>query len=123
VAITSKVDVYSYGMVLFEIMSGRRNSCKQDTSDDDHAAYFPVQVANELLEGDVRSLLDNKLLDDVNLDEAERISKVACWCVQENESNRPTMGEVVQILEGLLELEMPPMPRLLQAITATGSSY
>uniref|UniRef100_I1PSR4 non-specific serine/threonine protein kinase n=1 Tax=Oryza glaberrima TaxID=4538 RepID=I1PSR4_ORYGL len=81
----------------------RRNSCKQDTSDDDHAAYFPVQVANELLEGDVRSLLDNKLLDDVNLDEAERISKVACWCVQENESNRPTMGEVVQIVEGSIE--------------------
>uniref|UniRef100_A0A0D9WD66 Receptor-like serine/threonine-protein kinase n=1 Tax=Leersia perrieri TaxID=77586 RepID=A0A0D9WD66_9ORYZ len=121
VAITSKVDVYSYGMVLSEIISGRRNSCEQNISDDDHVAYFPVQVANKLLEGDIRSLLDKKLLDDVNMEEAARVCKVACWCIQDNESHRPTMGQVVQILEGLLELEMPPMPRLLEAVT--GSSY
>jgi hypothetical protein len=59
---------------------------------------------------------------DINLDEVERACKVACWCIQDNEFDRPTMGEVVQILEGLVELTMPPMPRLLQAIANTSHS-
>ncbi|KAG2626802.1 hypothetical protein PVAP13_3KG135800 [Panicum virgatum] len=104
VAITTKVDVYSYGMMLIEMISGKRNSsCNGNTSDE--VEYFPVEVASKLAIGDVGSLLD-----------AERVCKVACWCIQDNESNRPTMGVVVQILEGLLEIDMPPMPRLLQAI-------
>jgi serine/threonine protein kinase len=117
VSITPKVDVYSYGMMLLEIVSGQSNTtCKEYSSTGDHSAYFPVQVASKLLEGQVASLLDDKLLGDVNLEEAERVCKVACWCIQDSESNRPTMGEVVQILEGLLELEVPPIPRILQAI-------
>jgi serine/threonine protein kinase len=38
--ITSKVDVYSYGMVLLEIISGRRNVGKEAFADDDHAKCF-----------------------------------------------------------------------------------
>jgi serine/threonine protein kinase len=117
VAITPKVDVYSYGMMLLEIVSGQSNStCKDNSSTSDNSAYFPVQVASKLLEGHVESLLDDKLLGDVNLEEVERVCKVACWCIQDSESNRPTMGEVVQFLVGLLELEVPPIPRILQAI-------
>ncbi|XP_047090993.1 G-type lectin S-receptor-like serine/threonine-protein kinase At2g19130 [Lolium rigidum] len=114
VAITPKVDVYSYGMVLLEIISGRRNTCAPISSNVD--VYFPVQAAHKLLEGDVRSLVDHKLQGDVNLDEAELACKVACWCIQDDELDRPTMGEVVQILEGLTEIRMPPIPRLLQTM-------
>ncbi|KXG21130.1 hypothetical protein SORBI_3009G019000 [Sorghum bicolor] len=46
----------------------------------------------------------------------ERVCKVACWCIQDNEVHRPTMVEVVHFLEGLKELDMPPMPRRLAAI-------
>ncbi|KAK3138492.1 hypothetical protein QOZ80_5AG0369600 [Eleusine coracana subsp. coracana] len=116
VAITSKVDVYSYGMMLIELITGRRNSCKESASDDDNVTYFPVEVASKLIEGDVESLIDARLCSDAKLDEAERVCKVACWCIQDHELNRPTMGEVVQILEGLLEAEIPPIPRLLQTI-------
>jgi hypothetical protein len=62
-------------------------------------------------------LLDPKLNGDFNLEEAERICKVACWCIQENEFDRPTMGEVVHILEGLQDVEMPPTPRLFADIS------
>jgi hypothetical protein len=113
--ITAKVDVYSYGMVLLEILSGKRNSGRQCTTGDDYD-YFPVKVANKLLEGGVGSLVDDKLHGDVNLEQVERAFKVACWCIQDVESDRPTMGQVVQYLEGFVEVDIPPMPRLLQVI-------
>ncbi|WVZ72099.1 hypothetical protein U9M48_020612 [Paspalum notatum var. saurae] len=117
VAITPKVDVYSFGMVLLEIISGRRNSPEVYTSNSYHVDYFPVQAISKLHEGDIRSLLDPQLQGDFDLEVAERVCKVAFWCIQENERDRPTMGEVVQALEGFQELYMPPMPRLLAAIT------
>lgn len=91
-AITSKVDVYSYGMVLLEIISGRRNSGKGSSNDDDHARYFPVQAANKLLNGGIGSLVDANLHGDVDLVHVERVCKVACWCIQDNEFDRPTMS-------------------------------
>ncbi|KAI4970725.1 hypothetical protein ZWY2020_001639 [Hordeum vulgare] len=121
VAITPKVDVYSYGMVLLEIISGRRNSCTSCPGGGNADVYFPVHAAHKILEGDVGCLVDHILHGDVNLDEAELACKVACWCIQDDELDRPTMGQVVQILEGLVETTMPPIPRLLQAMA--GSSH
>jgi serine/threonine protein kinase len=53
VAITPKVDVYNFGMVLMEILSGRRNSPEVYTSNSYHVAYFPVQAISKLHGGDV----------------------------------------------------------------------
>ncbi|EEE62463.1 hypothetical protein OsJ_17260 [Oryza sativa Japonica Group] len=118
VAITPKVDVYSFGMVLLEILSGKRNSHKVCTDDNNsnQVAFFPVTAISKLLEGDVQSLVDPELNGDFSLEEAERLCKVACWCIQDNEVNRPTMSEVVRVLEGLHNFDMPPMPRLLAAL-------
>lgn len=129
-AITPKVDVYSYGMVLLELVSGRRNAGEQyctasgSGDDDDDAreelAFFPMEAARELVKGpgvvSVSSLMDGKLCGDADLVEVERACKVACWCIQDDEADRPTMGEVVQILEGVLDCDMPPLPRLLETI-------
>ncbi|PAN32328.1 hypothetical protein PAHAL_5G478700 [Panicum hallii] len=122
-AITPKVDVYSYGMVLLELVSGRRNTsgageeCRSTASDGGHRlVYFPMKAARELIEGDVGTLLDERLRGDANLEEVERACKVACWCIQDDEADRPAMGEVVQILEGVMDRGMPPLPRLLEAI-------
>ncbi|EAY94099.1 hypothetical protein OsI_15872 [Oryza sativa Indica Group] len=120
--VTSKVDVYSYGMVLFEIISGRRNSSHECFRDGDYSFFFPMQVARKLLNGDIGSLVDASLKGDMNLVEVERACRIACWCIQDNEFDRPTMAEVVQALEDLLELDMPPLPRLLSAITGGSHS-
>ncbi|OEL15520.1 G-type lectin S-receptor-like serine/threonine-protein kinase [Dichanthelium oligosanthes] len=118
VAITPKVDVYSFGMVLLELISGKRNTPEVYNSKSSyHVAFFPVQAINKLQEGDLQSLVDPQLQGEFDLEEAERVCKVAFWCIQDNECDRPTMGEVVHALEGLQELDMPPMPRLLAAIT------
>jgi serine/threonine protein kinase len=124
VAVTPKVDVYSYGMVLLEIISGKRNLSASCSGGGKIDVYFPVHATDKLLGGDVESLQDHKLHGGVNLNEAELACKVACWCIQDDELERPTMGQVVQNLEGLVEIRMPPIPRLLQAMAgSTHSTY
>jgi serine/threonine protein kinase len=113
VAITAKADVFSYGMMLFELISGRRNS---DHGEQHGSTFFPTFAASKLHEGDVRTLLDPKLNGDANADELTRACKVACWCIQDDESARPTTGQIVQILEGFLDVNMPPVPRSLRVL-------
>ncbi|KAG8379729.1 hypothetical protein BUALT_Bualt07G0119700 [Buddleja alternifolia] len=118
VAITTKADAYSYGMMLFEILSGRRNL--RDFLEDDKKIFFPCLAASVTIEGgDVLDLLD-PLLDkaDVDVEEVSRVCRVACWCIQDDESIRPSMGRVVGILERVTDVNVPPMPRLLRVLGA-----
>ncbi|KAG4386016.1 hypothetical protein AAZX31_12G187800 [Glycine max] len=112
VPITAKVDVYSYGMMLFEFVSGRRNS---EQCEGGPFASFPIWAANVVTQCDnVLSLLDPSLEGNADTEEVTRMATVALWCVQENETQRPTMGQVVHILEGILDVNLPPIPRSLQ---------
>ena len=95
-AITPKVDVFSFGKLLFEIILGRRNTNMLN----DDSNYFPTSVANAINKGEeVMMLLDYKLENSDSIEELTRACKVACWCIQDDEKDRPTMGQVVQILE------------------------
>ncbi|CAO2191211.1 unnamed protein product [Urochloa humidicola] len=112
-AITAKADVFSNGMMLFEIISGKRNSAWYQEGAE---MFFPVLVATRLPEGNIGALFDSELIKDASLQELERACKVACWCVQDDENSRPTMGEIVQILEGLLDINLPLVPSYLQVL-------
>ncbi|XP_006645474.2 G-type lectin S-receptor-like serine/threonine-protein kinase At2g19130 [Oryza brachyantha] len=118
VAITVKADVFSYGMMLFEIISGNRNTDWHQQGTD---TFFPVLVAMRLHEGKIQDLLGPDLTPDANLEEVERACKVACWCVQDNENIRPTMGEIVQILEGLVDVAFPPIPWYLHVLAQSSN--
>ncbi|KAM0952382.1 putative protein kinase RLK-Pelle-SD-2b family [Dioscorea sansibarensis] len=112
-AITPKADVYSFGMMLLEIISGKRNTKQLAESGDN---YFPVEAAMRVREDMVHCLLDERLNGEANMEELDRACRVACWCIQDLESQRPTMGSVVQMLEGLLEVSVPPISRILQEL-------
>ncbi|KAJ1700772.1 hypothetical protein LUZ63_000551 [Rhynchospora breviuscula] len=111
--ITPKADVFNYGVMLFELISGHRNNSDQGYSKISGSGFFPTFAATKLIEGDVQTLLDHNLNGEAPIEELERVCKVACWCIQDDETTRPTMGQVVQILEGILEVNTPPMPVLL----------
>lgn len=113
-AITPKADVFSFGMMLFEVISGRRNS---EESEDGKVFFFPTWAANKMAEGEVLGLLDSRLDGIAEMEELKRASRAACWCIQDDENHRPSMGQVVQMLEGLFDVTIPPMPRTLQIIT------
>ncbi|XP_065881190.1 G-type lectin S-receptor-like serine/threonine-protein kinase At1g34300 [Euphorbia lathyris] len=118
--ITSKSDVYSYGMVLLEIVSGRRNF---EVSEGTDRKKFTVWAYEELEKGNVNAIIDKQLgEEDVNMEQVKRAIQVSFWCIQEQPSQRPMIGRVVQMLEGILEIEKPPAPKVLTEVSINGTS-
>ncbi|KAF6147692.1 hypothetical protein GIB67_003023 [Kingdonia uniflora] len=130
-AISDKTDVYSYGMVLLEIVSGRKNcSMKSQTtpsidgSDDnssrglaggDHSSsssgsvpvYFPLLALEMHEQKRYLELVDPRLEKRVTKEEVEKLIRVALCCVQEEPMLRPSMVNVVGMLEGVIPLWEP----------------
>jgi serine/threonine protein kinase len=79
-AISEKSDVYSYGMVLLEIISGRKNYDANETSE---KFNFPCFAFKMMEEGKVRDIVDLELKID---DKIHCATSVALWCIQENMS-------------------------------------
>ncbi|KAI5056994.1 hypothetical protein GOP47_0028812 [Adiantum capillus-veneris] len=108
--ITHKSDVYSYGMVLLELVSGRRNV---DHSQDSEAWYFPAVAFKCAQEGRMEDIIDPGLresgmtLDE--MDEAFLAIRVAFWCIQDQVAARPAMTSVVRMLEGSMPVGDPPL--------------
>ncbi|KAK9003127.1 hypothetical protein V6N11_060694 [Hibiscus sabdariffa] len=113
--ITSKCDVYSYGMVLLEIVSGRRNF---EVSPETDGNKFSAWAYSEFKKGNVKAVVDRRL-EEVDSEQVLRAIMVSFWCIQEQPSQRPMMGKVVQMLEGVIDIERPPAPKLV----AEGSSH
>ncbi|XP_030949512.1 G-type lectin S-receptor-like serine/threonine-protein kinase RLK1 [Quercus lobata] len=106
--ITAKVDVYSFGVMLLEIICCRK-SIDVETIEEEKAiltdwAYdcYRDGVLDALVELDVEILNDREKL--------EKYVMVAIWCIQEDPSLRPTMRRVTQMLEGVVEVLVPPCP-------------
>ncbi|KAI3972932.1 hypothetical protein MKX01_019590 [Papaver californicum] len=113
--ITSKSDVYSYGMVLLEIVSGRRNF---DVSEETGWTKFSIWAYEEFEKGNIFSIVDKRLSEnELDMDQVLRAFQVSFWCIQEQPSQRPKMGKLVLMLEGIIEIERPPIPKA----TAEGS--
>ncbi|XP_002978913.2 G-type lectin S-receptor-like serine/threonine-protein kinase SD2-5 [Selaginella moellendorffii] len=105
---TKKCDVYSFGMVLLEIIGGRKN-LEVSRMNSDLAWYFPAWVVNEVREGRLMEIVDERIRALVSEKAAAQMIRIALWCVQESAASRPTMPEIVQMIEGHRDVEEPPM--------------
>ncbi|KAJ0256081.1 Serine-threonine/tyrosine-protein kinase [Hirschfeldia incana] len=107
--VSYKSDVYSYGMLVLEMIGART---KTPTEDSTSSVYFPEWIYRDLENGDNGRLIE----DGINNEEEEIVKKmtlVGLWCIQSWPSSRPTMNRVVEMMEGNLNaLELPPRPVL-----------
>lgn len=104
-AISEKSDVFSYGMLLLEIVGGRKN---YDQWEGAEKAHFPSYVSRMMEEGKLRDVVDKKIDIDDKDERVENAIKIALWCIQDDMNLRPCMSKVAQMLEGLCHIPDPP---------------
>uniref|UniRef100_A0A0D9UWI6 Protein kinase domain-containing protein n=1 Tax=Leersia perrieri TaxID=77586 RepID=A0A0D9UWI6_9ORYZ len=103
--VSTKSDVYSYGMMLLEMIEGRKNV---NGNTDKSSAYFPNWIYDHL----VKDLRSHEVASE-NEEIARKITLVGLWCIQTAPGNRPSMSKVIEMLEkNINELEVPPKPIL-----------
>jgi hypothetical protein len=118
-SITEKSDIYSFGMVVLEIIAGHKNYSKGAESD---KCYFPAWALSMAVVGKESEVIDLRLAGDADFDrnEAIRVLKIGFLCIQEDAHSRPSMREVVQMLEGEKEVPDPPLHGGFQFAIAKG---
>ncbi|XP_047339393.1 G-type lectin S-receptor-like serine/threonine-protein kinase SD2-5 isoform X2 [Impatiens glandulifera] len=101
--ITEKVDVYSFGVVVMEILCGRPNLDRSQIEDNKHLLGMFKQMGEEER---LQDLIDKDDLEmQSNIEEVVKIIKLAAWCLQSDFSRRPSMTNVVKVLECVIEVE------------------
>ncbi|XP_068651708.1 receptor-like serine/threonine-protein kinase ALE2 [Aristolochia californica] len=92
-----KSDVYSYGVVLLELLSGRKPVDMSQPPGQENLVTWarPLLTSKEGLE----TIIDPALGTDLPFDSVAKVAAIASMCVQPEVSHRPFMGEVVQALK------------------------
>ncbi|KAI4323212.1 hypothetical protein L6164_022835 [Bauhinia variegata] len=99
-SLTEKADVFSFGVVVLEIICGRRNS---DLSLEEEKVYLLEWAWNLFENNRVIELVDPRL-SEFNEEEVKRIVGVALLCTQTSPALRPSMSRVVAMLSGDIEV-------------------
>jgi hypothetical protein len=112
--ITAKADVYSFGIVLLEIVSGHnsaiftRHQTIMGGSGGRPGDHFPQWAMEQMKTGRMREMVDPKLAGDANSridwEEVERVVRTGLWCIQYDKDLRPSMGKVIEMLQGTIEV-------------------
>ncbi|XP_057736460.1 LEAF RUST 10 DISEASE-RESISTANCE LOCUS RECEPTOR-LIKE PROTEIN KINASE-like 2.1 [Arachis stenosperma] len=106
-AVSHKSDVYSYGMMVLE-MVGRRRNIKVEV-DASSELYFPHWIYNRLVSNQELGL--RSITNECENEIVKKMTIVSLWCIQANPSTRPSISKAVEMLEGRAELlQVPPKP-------------
>ncbi|KAH7682565.1 Glycerophosphodiester phosphodiesterase protein [Dioscorea alata] len=106
--VSSKSDVYSYGMMVLEMVGGRKNL--KASADRTSEIYFPHWIyEHKDQDGDLQQYGVTTETEEI----AKKMILIGLWCIQTRPEDRPSMNKVVEMLEGSIdELQMPPKPYL-----------
>nr|XP_043634779.1 putative receptor-like protein kinase At4g00960 [Erigeron canadensis] len=111
--LSTKVDTYSFGIVVLEIISGKRYN---DVINDNSVASNLLDHTWNLYENGTHiSLVDDKMEPSEYLEEdAKKIIEIALMCTQSPVAARPSMSEVVTLLSDKSVAEKPPVRSSIQ---------
>ncbi|EOY13465.1 Leucine-rich repeat transmembrane protein kinase, putative isoform 1 [Theobroma cacao] len=95
--LSDKADVYSFGIVALEIVSGRCNTKSRSKEE----SFYLLDWAHILKEkGNLLDLVDPRIGSECNIEEVMAMINVALLCTNPTAAARPSMSSVVSMLEG-----------------------
>ncbi|KAK9949928.1 hypothetical protein M0R45_005437 [Rubus argutus] len=103
--ISVKADVYSFGIVLLELVCCRRNL---DVTVRDEEIILSSWVYKCFVSRELHKLTVGG--EEVNKKSLENMVKVGLWCIQDEPALRPSMKSVVLMLQGITDISIPPCP-------------
>ncbi|CAI9782794.1 unnamed protein product [Fraxinus pennsylvanica] len=104
VGVMAETDVRDFGNLLLVLISGYQS------------AEVCEWAYEKWVEGHAETVLDARISGGINSEDLEHALRIAFWCLQVDDRMRPSMGEVIQVLEGTLPVDPPPNPfNLLRA--------
>ncbi|KAH6759969.1 PR5-like receptor kinase [Perilla frutescens var. frutescens] len=109
--VSHKSDVYSYGIMLLQMAEARTNVEVKSFQTSEN--FFLEDIYKHVL------VQNEKVCAVITEEEEEAVKKmlmVGFWCIQTAPTDRPSMNNVVDMLEGNLQcIEIPPLPFLLSS--------
>ncbi|MED6167509.1 hypothetical protein PIB30_003481 [Stylosanthes scabra] len=115
-----KSDVFSFGILLLEILSGRKNKRLYYTSDNNDGLYGTAWDLWK--QGRSLELIDECLKESWNVCEVQRCIHISLLCAQQYPHDRPTMSSVVLMLGSEIDLPQPKAPTFFICEPFDGSS-
>ncbi|OWM78739.1 hypothetical protein CDL15_Pgr002910 [Punica granatum] len=101
--ITEKADVYSFGVVALEIACGWKVF---DSSQSEEDRFLLHLLKGKAEEDRLLDIVNNYRVDmQLYGPEVANMIKLAAWCLQADYTKRPYMSMVVQVLDGVIEVE------------------
>ncbi|KAG6511085.1 putative receptor-like protein kinase At4g00960 [Zingiber officinale] len=113
-----KSDVYSYGVLVLEILIGRKNS-------DYQGSEYPIELVTHVVwrhwtQGSVLQVIDQDLIEQCQTQQILRCIHIGLLCVQDDPIQRPTMANVVLMLNNhFVGLPTPLAPAFLSNCNTT----